>query len=286
MRTFVNFRFLAALIAVVAIVGGAVHGLHVLLVRHQVRFLLEQAHRASEEKDYHLAVTRFQQYTSLVPGDTEALADFGLLLADLGQAKGASGVLEKVLRSQPDRQDVRRRLVQVDMGLGRFSAAKEHLQQYLLTTSPNDSLLWEQLGICLEWGGEYQPAVDAFANAIKFDPKRLEAYIGRARVLRGRLEPPKEQEADQWVEKMVATNPKSARAQVLAASHLNSASQKKQLLGHPQEALEYAKRASEHAQQALKLAPTTWTPACWRHNWRWTRESTTRPVAMPSGPSS
>jgi tetratricopeptide (TPR) repeat protein len=102
MKTFVNFRFLAVLILALAVAGAAVHGLHVLQLRRHAGFLLEQAHRAAEDKEYPLAVSRFQQYTSLEPGDSDALAEFGLLLADLGQRKAASATLEKVLRSQPE----------------------------------------------------------------------------------------------------------------------------------------------------------------------------------------
>jgi tetratricopeptide (TPR) repeat protein len=260
MKTFVNFRFLAALILALAVAGAAVHGLHVLQLRHHAGFLLDQARRAQEDKEYPLAIARFQQYTSLEPGDTEALADFGLLLADVGQRKQASAKLEKVLRSRPDREDVRRRLVRVEMELGRFGDAKEHLQ-YLLDTSPNDSSLWEQLGICLAAGAEYPAAAGAFGKAIKLDPQQLEAYARLADVLRRRLD--KSQEADQWVEKLVALNPKSARAQLLAAAYLEGAAQDKEKLAleHPEntalmaEARALYKQALEHAEQALKLAP-------------------------------
>ena len=42
MKTFVNFRFLAALILGLAVAGAAVHGLHVLQLRHHAGFLLEE----------------------------------------------------------------------------------------------------------------------------------------------------------------------------------------------------------------------------------------------------
>ena len=273
MKTFINFRYLAILILAIALAGAVVHGLHLFEIRHHAGFLLDQAHRAKEDKDYSLAISHFQEYASLEPGDTEAQAELGLLLADLGQWKAASVTLEKVLRSRPDRDDVRRRLVRVAMTLGRFSDAGEHLQQYLLVVAPKDGSLWEQLGICLAAGGEFQAAADAFGKAIKLAPEQMEAYVRLAEVLRQRLNRP--QEADQWAAKLVAANPKSARAWFLAASYLESSAQEKQALEDAKKAVELTpddvdtrllaarlasacglhEQARGHAQRAIELDP-------------------------------
>ena len=112
------------------------------------------------------------------------------------------------------------RLVRVEMEMRHFGVAKEHIK-YLLDTSPNDGSLWGQLGICqaalAAAAPEYDEVAKSLQKAIKLDPQQLEEYARLADVLR-RLD--KSQEANQWMEKLVAANPKSARAHFLAASYL------------------------------------------------------------------
>ena len=83
MKTIVNRRFLIGLIIGLFLLGAAVHGLHAFQVNRQSGFLLEEAHRAQQEKHFELAINRFQQYTKLAPEDVDARAEFGTLLADL-----------------------------------------------------------------------------------------------------------------------------------------------------------------------------------------------------------
>jgi tetratricopeptide (TPR) repeat protein len=247
MQTTVNFRFLAWLLIAGIACGGAVHGLHVVQLRRQVSFLLEQARWAKEEKQFRLAVTRFYQYTSLVPGDTEALAEFGLILADLGQTESACVALEKVLRSQPERDDIRRRLVQVDVELGRYSDAQQHLQQYLLVASPEDGELLCLLGTCQAAAAEYVAAAASFREAIKQDSRELNAYARLADVLRRNLDRPRE--ADQCMEKLVESNPASATAHLLRGKYLHATAAS----AKARKEVEAAARAE--ADEALELAP-------------------------------
>ena len=247
MQTTVNFRFLAWLLIGAIACGAAVHGLHVVQLDRQASFLLEQARQATEEKQFRLAITRFDQYTTLVPGDTEALAEFGLILADLGDLESACDALEKVLRSQPERDDVRRRLVQADVELSRYSDAREHLQQYLLVASPEDSELLCLLGRCQAAAAEYVAAAASFREAVKHNSRELNAYARLADVLRWKLDRPRE--ADQCMEKLVDANPGSPTAHLLRGKYLHATAASAKA---PKE-VEAAARAEAGA--ALELAP-------------------------------
>ena len=104
MKTIINRRFLIGLIISTLLFRAAAHGLHAIQINRQSSFLLEEAHRAQKEKQFELCLNRFQQYTKLAPDDTDALAEFGLLLADSHAAQLAVVTLEKVLRAAESRR--------------------------------------------------------------------------------------------------------------------------------------------------------------------------------------
>jgi tetratricopeptide (TPR) repeat protein len=247
MNTTINFRFLAWLLITAIACGGAVHGLHVVQLGREASFLLEQARRAKQEKQFRLAVTRFDQYTDLVPDDYEALAEYGMLLADLGKPGWACEALEAVLRSLPERDDIRRRLVQVDIQLGRYNDAQAHLKQYLLVASPEDSELLCLLGTCQAAAAEYVAAAASLREAIKQNSRELHAYARLADVLRRNLDRPGE--ADQCMEKLVESNPGSATAHLLRGKYLHATAASAKA---PKE-VEAAARAETG--EALELAP-------------------------------
>jgi tetratricopeptide (TPR) repeat protein len=248
MKTVISFRFLGALFLVSAVLAGAVHAVHIVQVRRQATFLLDRAHRAIEEKEFPAAVKSFQQYLALAPKDSDAQAEFGLLLADLHQPRPAAAALENALRDQPGRDDVRRRLVQLDMEMRRWGDARAHLQQYLLVTSPEDASLWELLGTCQAAGAEYAAAVESFRKAIRLGPQQLDAYWRLADVLQRNLD--RRKEADQWMDKLVAANPDSARAHLLRGAYL----EKLYLEKHGQEDRSPDKAESEAAKKDLAAA--------------------------------
>ena len=113
-----------------------------------------------------------------------------------------------MLRQDPTRKHVRRRLVDLAIKGQHFPAAKEHLQQFLLKDAPEDPELWDLLGQCNAGTGEYGLALENYKKAITIAPSQVEVYPRLASVLRYHLG--REKEADQWMEKLVAANPKSA----------------------------------------------------------------------------
>src|SRR5437868_111834 len=84
-RRQVNLKFLLILIISVAAVGAGVHFVHGYQVKRQAGSLKEQAERAIEEKDPAKALSLFAQYLGYKPDDTDALEQYGTLLADEGE---------------------------------------------------------------------------------------------------------------------------------------------------------------------------------------------------------
>jgi cellulose synthase operon protein C len=253
MKNVVNRRFLIALIIGVILLGAAVHGLHAYQVNRQSSFLLDEGRRAAKEHQFERAVSRYRQYTSLVPLDIDAQAEFGLILADLRALRDATFTLEKVLRSQPDRDDIRHRLVLVEMEIGRVRDAQAHLQEFLLKKTPADAGLWQLLGRCQAALGDYKRANDSWLATTKYDPTQIDAYAARAKILRVELKDTKE--ADKAMDDMVLANPKSAHAHALFGEYLGLYGEEDRALAEAQAALTHDPRDS----QALLLAARLWS---------------------------
>ena len=271
MKPLVNRRFLIGFLIVVVLVGVAVEGLHAFQVGRQGRFVLEEAHRAQKAEQIDLAVRRFQQYIKLAPDDSDAQAEFGLFLAEHYATREAAVVLEGVLRAQPNRDDLRRQLAKIELGIGRRTDAESHVQ-VLLVNSPSDAALWDLLGTCQASGGQFGPAADSLQKALGYDTHQVDAYEHLAEVLR-QLDRPAE--ADAWMDKMVQANPASARAHLLAGQYLTGIGREKEARQQAEKALELAPKdfdalllasrlaaaraafdqARDYAQQAIDAAP-------------------------------
>jgi cellulose synthase operon protein C len=218
MKFSINLRFLLASLLCFSVVGLAASFVHALQVRRQSAFLLKRARDNSADKQLQTALRDYQLYLQLAPQDAEAHAEFGMLLAERRQAQPAAFHLETALRTLPDRDPLRRKLVELDMALKRFSDARDHLKK-LLDSFPGDATLLEQRGICEEASGDDSQAVESYQKAIAADPKRFESYARLADVLWLRLDRPKD--ADDYMHIMVSRNPDSAVAHYLRARSLH-----------------------------------------------------------------
>jgi cellulose synthase operon protein C len=232
----INFRFLLASLAVFALLGVSIYFLHTYQVRRHADFLLERARQAKADKRFDPAVRDYQAYLRMAPKNADAQAELGLLLADQGQAGPAIRTLETALRLAPERNDLRKRLVELDIAARRTVDARAHLQ-FLLASSPDEPVLWEQLGFC-QAGEDDRAALQSFEKSIQLEPARSESYVLLAAML-NRLDRAKE--AGAWMAKLVANNPKSPQAHALLARQLSARSS--------------AQAAAEEAEQAAALAP-------------------------------
>jgi cellulose synthase operon protein C len=214
-----NLRFLGYLLAAVAVIGVGSHFLHAYQVQRNAATLRQRAERAVAGDHFDEAIREYRRYLSLVPADGGAWADYGLVLKKTAKtAKERTTVLyvlERALRLQEDRDDIRRQIVQVAMDLGQSTDARHHLEK-LLSTSPKDAELLDLLGRCFLIDGDYFQAAEYFEKAIKNDPAAIDSCVRLADLYLHQLN--KAEQTVALMDNMVRTN-HSARAYVARARY-------------------------------------------------------------------
>jgi tetratricopeptide (TPR) repeat protein len=216
----VNLR--AVLILAGCLVGLAVstHLLHGWQVHRNAGGLLEHADKLERQGRLAEAADQLEQYLGLRPFDTDALARQGLLLSRLARTDGDRlrplRILQQVLHRDGRRQDVRREAVGLALRLGLFGEARVELE-ILLKDGPEDAELLHLRGRCEAGLRRYDRAVGWYKKAVRKDPRRHAAFLEYAALLRGPLGSPGE--ADAVVDALVAGDPRSPQARLLAARY-------------------------------------------------------------------
>src|SRR5207248_681007 len=116
---------------------------YVLRVRHTAATLLEQAGRAEDEGHFEDAAGLLANYLAYRPRDNEQRVRMGDLLEKAATPKTraqAIGVFAKVLRQEPQRAELRQRLVDLAVDLNQLDVARPHLL-VLLENTPDDAKL-------------------------------------------------------------------------------------------------------------------------------------------------
>src|SRR5262245_50829836 len=209
-----RFNWVAVLILLVTTAGLATGGffLHRYQVRTNARALLDQAdltRKAREElrqgggaegeadKETKLLdkeIDYLRRYLGFVPDDNPVLERYGLLLAD-DQIAGtplarfrAMTVLEQVVAHDPDRAEVRRKVIDLAMSIGRFTDAARHLAALIPDTkdakAPRDPVLVGLLGVCSQETGKLSQARDQYEEAVRQPGAAVETYARLAELLR------------------------------------------------------------------------------------------------------
>lgn len=216
MRT-VNFRVLGGLMLSLAVISGAYYAIHQYQMKRHAGFLLREADRARERKDWAEAIDLLDRYVSIVPRDNAGpVAELGLLQADEHRLGEAAHNLERALREDPTRDDVRRRLVEVSIESGRPLDAREHLEK-LLKSSPKDGELYHLQARVLAALTEYSAAAASLVQAIENAPEHLEYCAQLADLLQVRLKDPAQALA--VLEEMVTKNSDKALAYVYRGTY-------------------------------------------------------------------
>jgi len=215
-----NLKLLSGLVVAGLGGGAAVHAWHGHQVRRTAGALLEQAVADEGAGREVAAVEALRHYLSLRPEDVDALVRLVLILersaASPADREKVLVAFEQVLRRDPERRDIRLRLVRLAMGpdLRRYDQAASHLRS-LLSGSPSDGELEGRLGLCEENASHYAEAAGLYERAIAHEPGRLEPYGQLAALLRDRLDDPKK--AEKVADQAVANNPESFRAHLMRA---------------------------------------------------------------------
>jgi cellulose synthase operon protein C len=203
MRRALRLGRTAVVLVAFGILVIGVHFLHAFQVTRNASVLKDQAQQAQQQADeakkagdsdkateaLGKAAGYYGRYLGFHPDDADALGRYGLLLNELAksplQKQRAFLVLEKAVRLDPTRDDVRRKLVDLAVSVGRTLDAREHLKT-LLDSSPDDPELEYQMGRCEEADGHFADAKTDYENSIHDGPRRVDSYVSLASLLRRR----------------------------------------------------------------------------------------------------
>ena len=212
-------KILAAVALVGLLAGAAVWGERVHS-RRTARALRAEAAEAERGQKFDQAERALARYLALRPEDKDAFAAHAALLERL--AKTSRDWLkvfddyERVVRTDPRKLGVRRRLAEIALGLGRYRDAENHLA-VLCESSPDDSALEFLRGRCREGTGDVPGAAAWYEKARAHDPGRLDASVRLSSLLRNKLADP--ERADRVIDAMVAANSRSSQAWLLRARY-------------------------------------------------------------------
>jgi tetratricopeptide (TPR) repeat protein len=206
-----NGKVVAYSALTLVLVGTCVHFLHAFQSRRNAGALINLANSAEQAGNLVECADHLNRYLAFAPGDTDAMARYGLVLDKVAKTRQSRwrvfAVLEKVLRLDPARNDVRRQLVRIAMlpDLDRIPDASEHLNT-LIKAFPADGELEQLLARCEERQGKYEKAVACLDRAIqKHSPTIVECYSAKATLLRQHFDNAKA--ADRAMDEMVKTHP-------------------------------------------------------------------------------
>ncbi len=254
----INYKILVVLVLLLGLAGAGAYGLRRYFVGRNAAERLRQADAAQEAGQPKKAAEYLGQYLALRPGDTEAMARYGQLLDTLAASTKerlrAMLVLEQVLRREPTREDVRRRVVDIALseGFKRYKDARYHLE-ILLKSHPDDGKLLAQLGLCQESEEQWEQAVKSYQKAVEKSPDRVDGYVSLARVLRGHAGDPAR--ADKVMDDLVAANPKSGPARLERARYHDKVGRDAAARGDAESAGKRAAAARADLAEARKLTP-------------------------------
>ncbi|HZZ82334.1 MAG TPA: tetratricopeptide repeat protein [Gemmataceae bacterium] len=190
---------------------------HEWQMKRTARTLLVQAEDAQAEDDLEKAASFYAQYCEYVPDDAESAAHMALLMADIAERKDADrhkkmraySTLEAQLRRHLERNDIRRRLVDYTILVGRWGDSIDHIKT-LLKEKPDDVELLTKLGQCQFALDQNRDAEETLRGAIATDPTAVDAYQLLAMLLRDRMN--SSEQADEIINKMIEANPEDAKA--------------------------------------------------------------------------
>jgi tetratricopeptide (TPR) repeat protein len=216
MRT-INLRFILVSAGLIAIVGVGANLLHGIQLRRSAGILLNQGTQKIESGRPYEALGYLTRYTSLAPHNGEAQVLLADTLAQTGNANAAIKWYENALLRDAGQHDARRRLVELSVAGQRFSAAKEHLLNFLLPYTPQDARVYYLLGLCHEGLGEYELAIKRFREAIERDPAQIDAYSRLAVIYRDQQK--NIEKSEEVIGELVAQNPENAEALLARADY-------------------------------------------------------------------
>ena len=156
-----NGRLALILIVAVGVMAAGIHLLHGVQVSRTAVALRDRAEKAEREGRLDRAEDYLGRYLAYRPADVDGLLHYGEILekqADTAEARQkVIAILEKAVRLAPDRPEIRRRLVALEVADEQFTEAKVHAE-VLVAADPRDAGLAVWLGRCEEGTGHPREA--------------------------------------------------------------------------------------------------------------------------------
>jgi tetratricopeptide (TPR) repeat protein len=131
----INLKFLAILVTCIVAVSGGAFYLRRFQISRNAGYLEKLARERQAEGKPAEAMNLYGRYLGLRPGDDAAFAEYARLILDRAAAADATradlarayNTLETAVRRNPDDDDLRRRLAEFQIRIGRAVDAREHL---------------------------------------------------------------------------------------------------------------------------------------------------------------
>ncbi|HET6575607.1 MAG TPA: tetratricopeptide repeat protein [Fimbriiglobus sp.] len=220
----INKRFLLALVAVTLALAGGLFAAHLVQARRIPDALKGQADRAAEAGKADRAAHYLRQFLEFRPDDPDAQEQLAAILKQRAEARRKEGrrgdlselllLYDKVLRTDPGREAVRRDALDLCLQMRRYTDAETHAQE-LLKAHPADAGLWQQLAAAQAGLQQTDAARTSYETAVKHAPADPLAYQRLAQYLWRDLKRPKE--AAVVVDRLVAALPNEPEAYLTRA---------------------------------------------------------------------
>lgn len=217
----INVGFSAWVCGVLVFGAVGIVGVHQLQSSRISAMLLRRARAAEAAGERPAAIRFLTRYLLFTPDDLNEQTKLALMLAEQAtrpaEFRRVFFLMDRILRTDPTREPVQRRLVDVAMHLHRWDDARQHLDR-LLAAHPEDAALLEQSALLAEAQHDFDKAAVAWLHAIKQDGKQVRYYEHLAFLLRKQLNAPAR--ADEVMLKLVSANPDDSLARVVRARYL------------------------------------------------------------------
>ncbi len=212
-----NLRLMLWIFAILVPAGIAVHLLHGYQLRRTALTLLHRGDQALARGHTEQALADYTRYLGFVPGNNHAREKYVRLLdrgANLLERPHVVRLMQQLLLERPDLYDLRYRLVQNLIAIGRIGDAMHEIKS--LDGHWSDAAdLKHLLAWCQDAREQYSDAAASFRAAIQLDPKRLDSYALLAEVLTERMNDAAD--ARRVLDMMVQANPKAYRVYLIRA---------------------------------------------------------------------
>ena len=229
-RRRLNLKLLLGLAGGALVVLVLIFFVHRWQVERNAGALLTLADQAQQSGNLGKAAEHLRAFVNFRPDDVTGYVKWANVTTDLAEKPTsthnervlANSVLEAAMRKAPEQSDLRRRLIDFKMKIGRLRDAREHLE-VLIQERPDDPELQLLLARCLVADHEDDQAQRLLFGLVGYDrksgtfdirqaraAKQVEVYALLAALLRVRQELP--ELAEQVADQMVAANSNDFRA--------------------------------------------------------------------------